>query len=281
MALPALLVFGAFALVPMGMVFALSFTRWNGLGAPIWIGLDNWRSLVRDPVTGLSVWLTVKVMVLSWVVQTPLSLLLGVFLAGRQRWRAVLAVLYFVPLLLSTIAIGITFRDLLDPNFGLGMEPGLSFMAQDWLGDPDLALYTVIGVIAWQFIPFHTLLYQAGVRQIPASLYEAALMDGAGRMAQFWYITLPQLRYTIVTSSTLILVGSLTYFDVVFVMTGGGPGYATRILPLDMFLDAFSRREMGRASATAALLVMAGLFLSLVVLRLTGFTRMRSQLEGA
>ena len=106
-------------------------------------------------------------------------------------------------------------------------------------------------------------------------------MDGAGRLAQFRYITLPQLRYTFITSSTLILVGSLTSFDMFFVMTGGGPGYATRILPLDMFLDAFSRHEMGRASATAVVLVVAGLLLSWVVLRLSGFTRMRSQLEGA
>ena len=85
-------------------------------------------------------------------------------------------------------------------------------------------LYVVIFAIAWQFVPFHTLLYQAGVRQIPTSLYEAASIDGAGRIKQFRYITLPQLRNTIVTSSTLMLVGSLTYFDLIFVLTAGGPG---------------------------------------------------------
>lgn len=281
MALPALVFFGCFALLPMALVFVLSFTDWNGLGAPRWSGLANWRTLAGDPVAHGAVWLTVKVMVLSWAVQTPISLLLGVFLAGRQRYRAVLAVVYFVPLLLATTAVGITFRDLLDPNFGLGTSPGLGFLARDWLGDPGLALYTVIAIIAWQFIPFHTLLYQAGVRQIPRSLYEAALLDGAGRLQQFWHITFPQLRYTLVTSTTLILVGSLTTFDLVFVTTGGGPGYATRLLALDMYLDAFARREMGRASAVAAVLVVAGLLLSLALLRFSGFTRMRSQLEGA
>jgi raffinose/stachyose/melibiose transport system permease protein len=135
-------------------------------------------------------------------------------------------------------------------------------------------------VISWQFIPFHTLLYQAGVRQIPQVIYEAARIDGAGRLAQFWYITLPQLRYTIVTSSLLILIGSLTYFDVVYVMTGGGPGDATRLLPLDMFLTAFSRREMGRASAIASFLVIGGLLLSLAMVRFSGFAKMRSQQEG-
>ena len=86
-------------------------------------------------------------------------------------------------------------------------------------------LYTVIFIIAWQFIPFHTLLYQGGVRQIPASMYEAATIDGAGPIRQFFSITLPQLRNTIITSSTLMLVGSLTYFDLVYVLTQGGPGY--------------------------------------------------------
>ncbi|WP_234047966.1 ABC transporter permease [Streptomyces liliifuscus] len=94
----------------------------------------------------------------------------------------------------------------------------------------------------------HTLLYQAGARQIPASLYEAASIDGAGRLKQFWHITLPQLRYTIVTSSTLMVVGSLTYFDLVFVLPGGGPGYATRILPLDMYITGFQSNEMGLAA---------------------------------
>jgi raffinose/stachyose/melibiose transport system permease protein len=258
----------------------LGLTEWDGLGTPRWAGLTNWREAAADPVTQTGAWLTVKVMLLSWVVQTPISLLLGVFIGGRERYRAVLAVLYFVPLLLSTVAIGVTFHALLDPNFGLGMAPSLAFLAKDWLGDTDLVLYTVIGVVSWQFIPFHTLLYQAAVRQIPPVLFEAARIDGAGRLAQLWHITLPQLRYTIVTSSMLILTGSLTFFDVIFVMTQGGPGDATRTLPLDMYLTAFSRRDMGRASAIASFLVIAGLALSLAMVRFSGFARMRSQQEG-
>ncbi len=119
-------------------------------------------------------------MVVSWLVQTPISLLLGVFTAGSQKYRAVLAVLYFLPLLLSSAAIAIAYKALLDPNFGLAEGLGLPFLAQDWLGNPHLVLFVVIFVIAWQFVPFHTLIYQGGVRQIPASLYEAAEIDGAG-----------------------------------------------------------------------------------------------------
>lgn len=280
MAAPALAVFAGFALFPMVLVFVLGFTSWDGLGTPAWTGLTNWRDALADPVTRTAGWLTVKVMLVSWAIQTPISLLLGAFIAGRERYRAVLAVVYFVPLLLSTVAIGVTFHALLDPNFGLGMAPSLAFLAKEWLGDTDLVLYTVIGVVSWQFIPFHTLLYQAGVRQIPPVLYEAARIDGAGRLAQFWHITLPQLRYTVVTSSLLILIGSLTYFDIIYVMTGGGPGDATRTLALDMFLTAFSRRDMGRASAIASFLVVSGLLLSLALVRFSGFARMRSQQEG-
>lgn len=280
MLLPALVLFLGFALVPMLGVFVLGFTRWDGLATPAWTGLDNWREAVSDPVTQDAGWLTVKLMITSWVIQTPLCMFLGVFVAGHQRYRAVLAVIYFVPLLLSTVAIGLTFRALMDPNFGLSTSPALAMLAKDWLGDGDLAFYAVAVVISWEFIPFHTVLYQAGVRQIPRVLYEAATIDGAGRLAQFWYITLPQLRYTIVTSSMLILIGSLTYFDLVYVMTGGGPGFATRLLPLDMFISAFGRREMGRASAIASSLVVGGLVLSLAMVKFSGFARMRSQQEG-
>jgi raffinose/stachyose/melibiose transport system permease protein len=279
MAVPALVLFAAFALVPLVGVVALSLMRWDGLGTPSWAGLANWPAVLGDPVTHEAIWLSVKVMALSWLVQTPISLLLGVLTAGRGRYRALLGVLYFVPLLLSSAAIAIAFKALLDPNFGMSSALHIAALSQDWLGSTDLVLFVVVFVIAWQFIPFHTLLYQAGTRQIPAPLYEAASIDGAGTVRQFLTITLPQLRYTIITSSTLMLVGSLTYFDVVFVLTGGGPGNATRLLPLDMYLTGFSNNDMGRAATIAVLLVVAGLALSLGLARFSGFDR-GSQQEG-
>ncbi|GAA4623540.1 sugar ABC transporter permease [Actinoallomurus vinaceus] len=281
MAAPALALFALFALAPMAIVVYLGLTKWDGLATPAWAGAANWRTALTSGVTRHAVWLTLKFMAISWLVQTPVSLLLGVFVAGRQRYRAVLAVLYFIPLLISSAAVAIIFKNLLDPNFGLGAALHLSWLSRDWLGDPDLAFATIVFVIAWQFVPFHTLLYQAGVRQIPASLYEASAIDGAGRVAQFRYVTLPQLRYTIVTSSTLMLVGSLTYFDLVFVMTGGGPGYATRLLPLDMYITGFQSTQMGLASVVSVILVAAGLVLSLGIVRFSGFSRMRSRQAGA
>jgi raffinose/stachyose/melibiose transport system permease protein len=281
---PALLFYVLFALVPMLIALYLSFTQWDGLSQATWVGLRNWTSLFSDAVTGHSLLLTLEIMVLSWLVQTPISLLLGVFMAGRQRYRAALSVFYFLPLLFSTVAIGLTWISILDPNFGLLdtllRAVGLSALARGWLGDPNLAFYTIVALISWQFIPFHSLLYLGGARQIPRELYEAAEIDGAARSRKFFSITLPQLKYTIITSTTLILTGSLTYFDLIWVTTGGGPGYATRILPLQMYITAFPNEAVGYGSVLAVLLALFGIALSLLLLRFTGFTRMSSQLEG-
>ena len=282
MAAPALVLFGLFGLVPLVGVAALSVARWDGLGSVSWTGLTNWTSVLTDSATWQSLWLTVKVMLVSWLVQTPIALALGLFQAPKGRLRALFAILFFLPLLLSAVAIGLTWQALLDPSFGIGATPGLHWLAKPLLGSPQLALYTVIFVIAWQFVPFHALLYQAGIRQIPTALYEAAALDGAGPVTRFLHITLPQLKYTLVTSSTLMLVGSLTYFDLIFVLSGGtgGPGTATRVLPLSMYITGFQAHDMGRASAVATLLVVFGLGLSLLTTRLSGFTRMDSQQEG-
>jgi raffinose/stachyose/melibiose transport system permease protein len=271
--------FVTFAVVPLFGVVALSFTKWDGIGAILPNGLGSWQQVLADPQTWRSLWLTVVTMAVTWAVQTPLSILLGTFIAGHQRYRGVLAVLYFLPLLLSSAALAIAFKALFDPNFGLGAGLHIPLLSQDWLG-VQLAFPVVLSVIAWQFIPFHTLLYQGGVRQIPVQLYEAAQIDGASRVQQFFHITLPQLKYTIITSSTLMLVGSLTYFDLVFVMTEGGPGNATRILPLDMYIVGFKANQMGAASVLAVFLVVIGLTLALGVQRLGGRDKTASQLEG-
>jgi raffinose/stachyose/melibiose transport system permease protein len=281
---PALVFYALFALFPMFIALYLSFTQWNGLSPETWVGLQNWRALLSDTVTGHALLLTFELMALCWIIQTPISLLLGIFMAGRQRYRSILGVFYFIPLLFSAVAIGLTWLSILDPNFGLLNTLlnaiGLSGLTRGWLGDPSLAFYVIVGLISWQFIPFHALLYMGGARQIPRELYEAASIDGAGRVQQFFMITLPQLKYTLVTSTTLILTGSLTYFDLIWVTTGGGPGFATRVLPLQMYITAFQDESVGYGSVLAVLLAVIGILLSLALLRFTGFSRMSSQREG-
>jgi raffinose/stachyose/melibiose transport system permease protein len=278
MALPALIMFTIFGIIPLLGVLLLSFTSWNGIGAITYAGFDSWRSVLGDPALPHALWITFKIMIFTWVIQTPASVLIGVFMAGHQRYREFLATLFFIPLLLSSAAIAVAYKALLDPNFGLGPGLHLDFLTQDWLGDSTLAFWVVMFIVSWQFIPFHSLIYQGAVRQIPDSMYEAAMLDGAGRVRQFWSITLPQLRNVMITSSTLMIVGSLTFFDIIFVLTAGGPADATRNLALDMYIRGFQGNQMGLASAIATILVVIGLALALFLRRIGGSG---SQLEGA
>ncbi|MET7572069.1 sugar ABC transporter permease [Streptomyces sp. NPDC005492] len=271
-AIPGVLFFAFFAIAPMVLAFYLSFTQWNGLGDPKPVGLANWRKLLNDDRLTQSLTVTVLLTVTSWAFQTVVSLLLGVWAAGRQRNRAVLSAIFFVPFLLSSTAIALLFYALLDPNFGV--------IHQDTLGSTSGAFLAIVFVGGWQFIPFHTLIYQGGARQIPEVLYQAAAIDGAGRYRQFFSITLPQLRNTATTSSVLMIVGSLTYFETVLILTQGGPGTDTAILPYLMYEAGFKSYDFGYASAIATFLVVAATALSLVLVRLTGFGAMRSTREG-
>ncbi len=281
LAAPAMTFFALFALIPLLGVVVLSFMNWDGLAAPTFVGGDNWVRILADPVTQNAMKLSIVLTIATWVTQFPISLLLGVYMAGKQRYREVYSILYFLPLLFSSAAVGIAFKALLDPNFGFGAALGIDALNKDWLGDPNLSMPTLVFVISWSFVPFHSLLYQGAARQIPASVFEAAMIDGAGRVATFLNITVPMLRSTIITSSTLMIVGSLTYFDLIFVMTNGGPGNATRVLPLDMYLRGFRSYDMGGASVVGVILVVVGVAISYGLNRLSGNTKMDSTLEGA
>lgn len=280
--LPAAVYFAVFALVPLGLVVYLSFTSWDGLGSPKLIGTGNWTRMFSDGDVRSSLRISLVLTALCWVTQTPVALLMGVWAAGRQRNRAVLSAIFFLPLILSSAAVAVVWGALLDSNFGVPawLAPKIGLGNGNFLGSTQGALWCLVFVIAWQFVPFHTLLYQAGTRQIPGFLYDAAIIDGAGRVQQFWSVTLPQLRNTVVTSSVLMIVGSLTYFDTVLILTNGGPGTATDILPLHMYTQGFKSYEMGYASTIATGLVILGTAVSLLIVRFSGFAKMRSTLEG-
>ncbi|MEV5365763.1 sugar ABC transporter permease [Streptomyces cellulosae] len=279
-ALPAALFFTLFAIVPLVMVAVLSFMSWNGLGSPQWVGTDNWSRLWDDPVMLKSVWLTLLLTALGVVVQTPLSILLGVWAAGYQRNRAVLSVIYFIPLLLSATAVSVLWRALLDPNFGIPAEASWLFGDGNLFGEQATAIGVLAFVSTWQFTPFHTLIYQGAARSIPQVLYQAAEIDGAGRYRQFFHITLPQLRNSMITSMILMIVGGLTTFETVLILTQGGPGTDTTISAYYMYDKAFKGFDFGAGSAIALALVVAATIISLVVVKVSGYDKMRSSMEG-
>ena len=279
-AVPATVFFLLFAILPLVLVAVLSFTSWDGITSPHFNGLANWTKLIHDPVMAQSVWLTLVLTVLGVVTQTPISILLGVWAAGPQRNRAVLSAIFFVPLLLSATAVSVVWRALLDPNFGIpGQLPWL-FGNGNLLGSQtgSIAVLTFVGM--WQFTPLHALLYQGGARAIPQVLYQAAAIDGAGTVRQFFHITLPQLRNTMITSMILMVVGGLTTFDTVLILTQGGPGTDTTVSAYYMYEQGFKEYDFGAGSAIALVLVVVATLISLAVVRLSGYDKMRSTAEG-
>ncbi|MFF4741970.1 carbohydrate ABC transporter permease [Streptomyces sp. NPDC047980] len=279
-AAPAAAFFGLFAIVPLALVVVLSFAGWDGLGPPRFVGLDNWKKLLDDPVMLESLWLSVLLTGLGVLVQTPIALLLGVWAAGHQRNRAVLSAVYFVPLLLSVTAVSVLWRAVLDPNFGVPSQARWLFGDGNLLGTQAGAIGVLAFVGAWQFTPLHTLIYQGAARAIPKVLYQAAEIDGAGRYRRFFHITLPQLRNSIITSTILMVVGGLTTFDTVLILTQGGPGTDTTISAYYMYQKAFKSFDFGAGAAVALLLVLVATVISLVLVRLSGYDRMRSTMEG-
>ncbi|MFB9371509.1 carbohydrate ABC transporter permease [Kitasatospora albolonga] len=279
-AAPAAVFFALFALVPLLLVAVLSFTSWNGINEPTFNGLDNWTALVHDPVMIQSIWTTLLLTALGVAAQTPVSILLGVWAAGHQRNRAVLSAIYFVPLLLSATAVSVVWRAVLDPNFGVPSQLTWLFGDGNLLGTRSGAIGVLAFVGVWQFTPLHALIYQGGARAIPRVLYQAAAIDGAGRARQFLHVTLPQLRNTVITSTVLMVVGGLTTFDTVLILTQGGPGTDSTVSAYYMYQKAFKGFDFGAGSAIALVLVVVATLISLAVVRFTGYDEMRSTAEG-
>lgn len=283
--LPAITYFALFAIVPLGVVAWLSLNSWDALGSPHWVGLGNWKGMFSDPIFLKSFRITLILTALGIVTQTPISLLIGVWAAGYQRNRAILSALYFIPLLMSALAISVVWVSLLNPYFGLPHEMhaifgGGLFNDGFLFSSPATAIGVLTFVGMWQWTPFHTLIYQGGARAIPEVLYQAAAIDGAGRVRMFFHITLPQLRNTMMTSVVLMLVGGLTTFDTILVLTQGGPGTSTTSASYYMYEKAFQSFQFGNASVIAVVLAVFTTIISLITVRLSGWDRMRSTQEG-
>ena len=285
-ALPALIAFAGFALLPLGFAVYLSFTRYNGipLTPPQWVGFDNWARVFTDTALHKSIIVTLVLVILAVVTQVPVSMLIGVWAAGPQRARALVAALYFIPLLMSTAAVAVLWASLVDPNFGLPslLTPilGPDNIFSNILGQPGTAIGLVAFIYLWGATPLHTLIYQGGARSIPETLYQAAAVDGAGTVRQFFSITVPQLRNTIVTSTILMVVGTFTTFDLILILTRGGPSGATSNLPFFMYDRGISALDFGYGCVIAVILVVLAGLVSLVMVRATGYDKMQGTQEG-
>ena len=252
---PVLILMAIYIAYPIFETFRTSLFTWNGIAPDrTYIGLTNWETLLRDNRFWLAFFNNIKIMVLSILIQIPIGFLLATFLDADSKKFNLFKVVWFLPLLMSSVAIGFLFQYALATNSGIistisGLLGGKNI---DLLGSPDRALYTVIGVIAWQYTPFYMVYFLAGYSGFDDQIYEAALIDGASRSKFIKAIGIPMLKPTIISACIMSLIGSLKYFDLVFVMTGGGPGYSTDLMATYMYTISFKSFKMGYGSTIAA-----------------------------
>jgi raffinose/stachyose/melibiose transport system permease protein len=271
---PALLLLAVFLLYPLAETFRLSLLDWNGLGSNSrFVGLDNWATLAQDANFWRALRNNLLLGLLSVLVQLPIALALAVMLDKASRGSRVLKILYFMPLLFSSVALGVIFKNLLDPNFGAINSAlsaiGLEALAVDWLGDTRYALASVIAVVCWQNVPFYMILFLAGLASFSPDLHAAAKLDGASDWTIFWSIKLPHLQGTMRAGAMLAVIGSLRYFDLIFVMTGGGPDGASEVMATYMYKTVFASFSLGYGSTVAAAMFLIVMLIATLGLRLT------------
>lgn len=251
---PVTILLIVFILYPIIDTFITSGYQWNGISsAKEFIGFENWKTLLTDKNFWIAFRNNLVIMVLSIVIQIPIGLALATFLDFGGKKLTVFKVIWFVPLLMSSVAIGFLFTYALATNGGIvstisGWFGGGNI---DLLGNPKTALLTVIIVICWQFTPFYMVYFMAAFTNIPYDVFEAARIDGATRGQYFWRIALPLLVPSMKSAAILSMVGSLKYFDLIYVMTGGGPGTSTELMATYMYKQSFKNFNMGYGSAVA------------------------------
>jgi raffinose/stachyose/melibiose transport system permease protein len=279
--LPAIALYVLFVLVPIVQGAYYSGFDWNGL-APLtdFVGLDNYREALADPVFLASVRHVFVILILSLCLQLPFALGLAMLLNQRIRGRAILRLLFFLPFVLSEVITAVVWRLLLQPD-GLADRSldvvGLGRFVQEWLANPEIVLYTVFVVVTWKYFGFHMILYLAGLQQIPRELEEAAALDGATKWKTFRHVTLPLLGPTIRISAFLSMIGSLQLFDLVWVMTGGGPVNASNTPAVYMIDQGFERSRFGYGSAVAVLVFLLCFVIAVVYQRFV----LRRDVHGA
>jgi raffinose/stachyose/melibiose transport system permease protein len=268
-------------IAPVFQAIYYSSFEWNGLGPRTdFVGLDNYRRALTDTVFLSAMRHNGVILVLSLAIQLPFALGLALLLNRRMRGRAILRLFFFVPFVVSEVITAIVWTLMLQPH-GLADKTlaasGLGFVSKEWLADPAVVLYTVFVVISWKYFGFHMILYLAGLQQIPHELEEAAAIDGASGLQILRHVTLPLLGPTVRVSIFLSIIGSLQVFDLVWVMTGGGPVNASSTMAVYMIDQGFERSQLGYGSAVAVILFGLSLVFALMYQRFV----LRRDIEGA
>lgn len=267
--LPSFLLLIAFHVIPIFMTATYSFTEYNVLQPAEFIGIANYKTLIKDSYITSSLINTGIYTVIVVPIQTIVSMAIAYVLARKfqDRFGSLIRSALFIPVITSMVLTAAIWRLLLsgNPESVINSIVGLlGIDAINWLGGRWTALFAVCLIAVWKNVGYFMVIFYAGMMDIPTSLYEAAKVDGAGNIRQFFSITLPLLRpitYLVVTLGT---IWSFQVFDLVYTLTGGGPGRATTTLVLTIYNSAFKEYKMGYASAVSMLLLVIVLFISLL-----------------
>ena len=267
-ALPALVVYVSFVFVPVLLAAVYSFYNWNGLSElDNFIGFDNYKRALADPVFHRAIRNNFTIVFASLLVQGPISLGIALLLNRKIRGRAFFRLLIFVPYVLSEVIAGLAWSLILQPHgsFDALLETfGLSGLRQLWLADPKIAIWTLFGVLTWKYIGLAIILFLAGLQGVPEELTEAASIDGANWWQIQFRITIPLLGPTIRLWAFLSIIGSLQLFDMVNILTGGGPVNSTHTMATYMVLYGLNRSQIGYGSAVAVILFFISLTVALL-----------------
>jgi ABC-type sugar transport system permease subunit len=277
--LPALVLYLVFMVYPFLQSLYLSFTSWNGASLDKeWIGLANYGALLRDELLWLSLRHNLIWVVLGTAAPIAIGMLLALLLWRRPKGFTLFRTFYFMPQVLSAVVIGIIWNWVYNPIFGIlnkGLDAvGLSDVSRGWLGDPDFALYAVLIAATWAEIGFVFVIFLAGLQGVSKDLLEAATIDGANVWQRFRHVTVPQMANVINVVVAILLIGGFNVFDMIFVMTGGGPANATEVIATYTYKEAFTQNNVGYASTLALVMTVISLIASVA------FIKFREAREG-
>jgi raffinose/stachyose/melibiose transport system permease protein len=272
--LPALAWYAVFVLQPLFLSVEYSFYHWNGVGPATWVGLANYGTVLSNPDLLQTILNSLQLVVYFSVIPVGLALIVAsvIHRSARGRLGAVARTVIFLPQVIPLVAAGIIWGWLLAlPGLinQLLSIIGLGAFTRAWLGDFDTALPSVGLIGIWVLLGLCSVLLQTGMSKIDPALYESARIDGAGWLTEFRAITLPSLRYEIGVCLTVTTIAALAAFDIVYVATGGGPGHATTVPGIQIYILAFVQRNIGLASALAVVLMLLVLLVIIPIQRLT------------
>jgi multiple sugar transport system permease protein len=267
---PAIFFLIVFFLLPIGFSLYLTFTRWNPLSSPVWVGLQNYVYLLtRDPLFFVTLRNTLVFALGTVVVGVPLAMVFAYMFTlsrGKVFWRSI----YWLPMVTNVVAIAYIWGFILDGTYGLlnHVLGWFGVTGPQWLTNPSTAMVAVILVAVWTALGQNMLIFSAGLEGIDEALYEAARIDGANALSIFWHVTIPLLRPTILFSTITNFIAGMGSFSLILILTEGGPRNSTNVTALYMYQMAFQDLRMGRAAAAAFILFVVIFVITLIQLRI-------------